>query len=104
MLWTGVHALSAELEKLERSFSKELENLDALIAKKEFYHANDVLKTILQKAPTAQIAQAVLVENAVKEAENLYQSALTKKTEGELIQICSQIVNLCVDYPGVEAL
>ncbi len=96
--------LSAELEKLERSFSKELENLDALIAKKEFYHANDVLKTILQKAPTAQIAQAVLVENAVKEAENLYQSALTKKTEGELIQICSQIVNLCVDYPGVEAL
>lgn len=102
--YAKTEGLKAELAKLEQSFSKEIETLDAFVTKKAYYQANQILKTIQQKAPTAQIANAVLIESAVAEAENLYKSAVAKTSESELIRICSQIVNVCADYPGVDAL
>ena len=102
--YAKTESLKAELARLEQSFSGEIEKLNAFVSKKEYYQANEILKTIWQKAPTAQIANSVLIESNVAEAESLYKSAVTKKSEDELIKICSQIVNICADYPGVDAL
>lgn len=96
--------LKKELEKQECAFSKEMEQLNHLVSKKAYYQAGDILKTLQKKTPSAKIANAVLIESAVAEAERLYKQAVTKTSENELIKMCSQIVSVCADYPGIDAL
>ncbi len=93
-----------ELEEQEKAFLEEARKLDALVAKKAYYQAGGVLKSLKAKAPAARIPNDMLIESAAAEAERLYKEALTKASENEVIQICSQIANVCPDYPGVDAL
>ena len=102
--YSKIAVVKQELEKQEKSFSAEVEKLNALVAKKAYYKAADVLKSIQKKAPTAKIANDVLIESAVAEAERLYKQAVAKTSENDLIKLCSQISSVCPDYPGVDAL
>lgn len=102
--YSKIAEVRQELEKQEKIFSAEVEKLNALVAKKAYYKAADVLKSLQKKAPTARIANDVLVESAVAEAERLYKQAVAKASENDLIKLCSQISSVCPDYPGVDAL
>ncbi len=99
-----ISVIKSELEKQENSFSKEVEQLADLVKKRCFYKAYEVLKGLQRKVPTAKISGDVLIENAVAEAERLYKEAVKLTSENELIRACTQIVAVCADYPGVDAL
>lgn len=99
-----IKILEEQLASQESVFSKEAAQLNSLVVKKAFYKAAEVLKSLQRKAPTAKIANSVLIETAVREAERLYKAAVNETSEEKLIDICSQITSVCADYPGVEAL
>lgn len=99
-----IDGLEEKLKAREGALAKEAAQLKALAEKKSFYKAAEVLRSIQKKAPTAKIAQAVLIETSVKEAEQLYKNAIKETSEQKLIETCSQIVNICPDYPGVDTL
>lgn len=99
-----IAVLNKELQAKESVFSKEVSQLSELVKNRAFYKALSVLKSLQAKAPTAKIANDVLIENSVKDAELLYKSAVGETSEAKLVSICSQITNICADYPGVEAL
>lgn len=96
--------LKKELKEKEDVFSGEIKKLNDLVKKKFFYEAIGILKELQKKVPTAKIPNDVLIETNVAQADALYKSAVSERREEELIRICTQIVNLCTDYPGVEAL
>lgn len=102
--YSKITEVKNELEKQEKIFSQEVGKLNQLVARKHYYQAADVLKSLQKKAPSARIANDVLIESAVAEAERLYKQAVAKTSENELIRLCSQIVSVCADYPGVDAL
>lgn len=102
--FSRIKNLQEKLETQEGIFAKEAAQMNALAAKKSFYKAAEILRSLQRKAPTAKIANAVLIETSVKEAEQLYKFAVKETSEQKLIEACSQIVSICADYPGVESL
>ncbi len=99
-----IHELQKQLGELQATFSKEIAKMNQLAAEKKFYQAAQILRSLQKKAPAAEIADAVLIETAVREAERLYQQAVRETSEQKLIEACSGITGICPDYPGVEAL
>ena len=99
-----IKELQKKLEDQEGILAREAAQLDMLVKKKSFYKAAEILCSLQRKAPTAKIANAVLIETSVKEAERLYKAAVKETSEQMLIEACSQIVSVCADYPGVEPL
>lgn len=96
--------LKKELTEKESVFSVQISKLNDLVRKKHFYAAIGILRDLQKKVPAAKIPNDVLIESNVEQAEKLYKDAVAESGEEKLIQLCSQISNLCADYPGVEAL
>ena len=96
--------LEKELVAKETIFSKEMKQMNLCVSKKEFYKAKEILKNLQRQAPTAKIPGDILIENSVKEAEQLYKLAISETLEDKLIKICSQISSICKDYPGIDSL
>lgn len=99
-----IASLKKELTEKESVFSVQISKLNDLVKKKYFYAASGILRDLQKKVPTAKIPNDVLIESNVAQAETLYKAAVSESGEEKLIRLCSQISNLCADYPGVEAL
>ena len=99
-----IASLKKELTEKESVFSVQISKLNDFVKKKYFYAASGILRDLQKKVPTAKIPNDVLIESNVAQAETLYKAAVSESGEEKLIRLCSQISNLCADYPGVEAL
>ena len=97
--YEGISGLRAELQKKENAMGGDMERLNQLASRKEFYKAKEVLEAVQAKYPVARIQNALLIETAYAEAQKIYKEAVSAANEGDLIRLCNQITGICADYP-----
>lgn len=100
-----VKALRERLREMEQRVGKEVAKMRDAVKQKKYCEAKkqylDIQKLFSGYTDTA-IEQEI--SQAITKAQKLFQQAKAAKTEKEVLELCAQAYDLCIDLPGVKEL